>query len=389
MTQPTTVYLHDDTVSLILAECIEAMRSLPDNCIDAIVTDGPYGLEFMGKAWDDFTNYAGFADPSGSPHARNHSVSFVGSPNPTCRNCGGLRSLKTEGSGGRTKCKCESPDFPNHRTPAMQKLQAFYYEWAIEALRVLKPGGHLLAFGGSRTYHRIACAIEDAGFEVRDSIHWIYASGFPKSLNIGNGFGTALKPAHEPVILARKPLTSSVAENFEKHGTGVLNIDASRVESSDTLVRPSVQRNNNAVFGHGLGAGTQIEPSGRWPPNILFAHGETCDGDSCENGCPVLQLDLQNNGASRFFPVFKYQAKAGRKEREASAIHPTVKPVELMKWLVTLVTPPSGVILDPFMGSGTTGVAAVILGFQFIGIEREEPYFNIAVKRIENAQKKE
>lgn len=356
-------------------DCLDVLRALPDASVDSVVTDPPAGIAFMGKAWD-------------------------------------------EDKGGR------------------RQWIAWLAEVMGEALRVLKPGGHALVWALPRTSHWTATALEDAGFEVRDCLVHVFGSGFPKSMDVSKamdkaagaerevvglssrhgggacvfenggfatngkptitapatdlakqwtGWGTALKPASEHWWLVRKPLIGTVAANVERHGTGALNIDASRVESSDTLVRPPVQRNNNAVFGHGLGAGTQIEPLGRWPPNILFAHGETCDGDSCENGCPVLQLDLQNNGASRFFPVFRYQAKPSKSEKGATNVHPTVKSIALMDWLIRLVTPLGGVVLDPFLGSGTTGVAAVKGGFGFIGIEREDEYLAIARARIEAA----
>jgi hypothetical protein len=178
----------------------------------------------MGKEWDRLLK-----DPSGSPHARQHSVSFVNPGNPTCRNCGGLKSLESEGSGGRTKCRCDVSDFPNHLLPRAQAMQEWHHAWATEALRVLKPGGFLVAAGGTRTFHRLVSAIEDAGFEIRDCIAHMYGSGFPKSHN-GEWGGTALKPGFEPWTLARKPLIGSVEQNWREHGTGALNIDATRIE---------------------------------------------------------------------------------------------------------------------------------------------------------------
>lgn len=376
-------------VTLRLGNCIDVLRTIDAESIDACVTDPPYELGFMGKKWDA----AGVAfDPA---------------------------------------------------------------TWQ-EVLRVLKPGGHLLAFGGTRTYHRMTCAIEDAGFEIRDSLHWLYGSGFPKSLNISKaidkaageavvvgkafnmkgknddraleaarweGWGTALKPAHEPIVLARKPIDGTVAANVLEYGTGGINIEACRVASGDALVRPPIQRRDNAVFGLGLGLGRQDEPAGRWPPNLLLTHDLEC-GDECTPGCPVAELDRQSGvlvagtavrrhvghstshgasfgvsgsrdlamredvtygdsgGASRFFPCFRYVAKPSKRERGEGNIHPTVKPIALMRWLCKLVTPPGGVVLDPFMGSGTTGVAAVQELFRFLGIEREEEYFKIAADRI-------
>jgi DNA modification methylase len=361
------------TYTLHLGDCLDVLKTLPDASVDAVVTDPPYELGFMGKKWDA----AGIA----------YSVPL----------------------------------------------------WT-EALRVLKPGGHLLAFGGTRTYHRMACAIEDAGFEVRDSLHWIYGSGFPKSLNLDgawHGWGTALKPAHEPVVVARKSLVGTVAANVLAHGTGALNIDGCRVGT--TAESWPATRREYRVSGIQPGGGkdgatqsTGHAPAGRWPPNILLSHTPEC-GEACAEDCAVAEMDRQSGtlksgthsphhqrhtnggngqtlgtmagvtgqsypdsgGASRFFPVFRYQAKASRSERERGlnegqkASHPTVKPVELMRWLVRLVTPRGGVVLDPFTGSGTTGVAAMLEGAQFVGIEREPEYHAIATARINHATRQE
>ena len=385
---------------IIEGDCIEQMSKLEANSIDSIVTDPPYGLKFMGKDWDD------------------------------------------AGDG--------------------KQQQEWHRLWAVEALRVLKPGGHLLAFGGSRTYHRLASAVEDAGFEIRDQIMWLYGSGFPKSLNVSkaidkhggyphlakkiraaikearekrglsmsecdklycggttnwswyegrptgqrapdsntfkmisndwpelakladvvkeaarevvgrgksaiankdegprhtvgaskavefnltapateqahkwDGWGTALKPAHEPIVVARKPLIGTVAANVLEHGTGAINIEASRVEGE------------------------------RWPANIILDE----------------EAGKQLGEPSRFF----YCPKAGKKERNAGTdknIHPTVKPIALMAYLCRLVTPPGGTILDPFLGSGSTGCAAIEEGFDFIGIEREKEYVAICQARL-------
>jgi len=403
---------------VLAGDCVQTMQGLEESSIDAIVTDPPYGLKFMGKDWDD------------------------------------------------------AGDGPQQ--------QEWHRLWAVEALRVLKPGGHLLAFGGSRTYHRLASAVEDAGFEIRDQIMWLYGSGFPKSLNVskaidkqrddraeilqvadwlaplvkakgveavanhlgvtktmvsqhwcshsqttvptldqvpkllevlsidpadvpdeiarlllelngrkgqpgenwfkreileertmiqggGNslqlrvgerkeveanitapateqahkwdGWGTALKPAHEPIVVARKPLIGTVAANVLKHGTGAINIDGCRVEGE------------------------------RWPANLILDE----------------EVGEQLGEPARFF----YCAKAGKAERNAGLdknIHPTVKPISLMAYLVRLVTPPGGVILDPFLGSGSTGCAAVLEGFDFIGIEREAEYVAISKARIKHYQ---
>lgn len=331
---------------MVNADCLEWLAAREAESVDAVVTDPPYELGFMGNRWD----------------------------------ATGI---------------------------------AYNVDLWRQVLRVLKPGGHLLAFGGTRTYHRMACAIEDAGFDVRDSIHWIYGTGFPKSLNLGDGWGTALKPAHEPIVLARKPLCGTVAENVQAHGTGALNIDGCRIDG-DYFTRNRKTDGGNSVFGTGSGAGEFLPTSGRWPANVVFSHD--CPDDGCVDGCPVAELDRQSGvlksgsrrpgvrkglgyystskggdggpaiegsqgGASRFF----YVAKASRKERDrggARNVHPTVKPLALMRYLVRLVTPPGGVVLDPFLGSGTTGIAALEEGFDFVGIEREPEYAQIAASRI-------
>lgn len=274
-----------------------------------------------------------------------------------------------------------------------------------EALRVLKPGGHLLSFGGTRTYHRMVVAIEDAGFEIRDQIQWIYGSGFPKSHNLPGGIGTALKPANEPIVLARKPLEGTVAKNIAKWGVGGLNIDESRVET-----KPA-------------------NPIGRWPANVLFdeAAAEQLDmqsgvlhsrgninpttrgggmyGHKAFDGTIGFNDHAKDQGASRFF----YCAKSSKSERNAGLEfnnvsltkhdarpqdwenadwksrggnhHPTVKPIKLMQYLIKLITPPGGIVLDPFMGSGSTGVACKQLGYEFVGIEMNEEYVEIAKRR--------
>jgi site-specific DNA-methyltransferase (adenine-specific) len=446
---------------LYQGDCVEVLRQWPENSVDAVVCDPPYGLEFMGKEWDTFTG-AGMTKP-GIGDRQTAWPSFTGTNKTRCANCKML-----VGQGG-SACKCADPKPYNAALPRLHGFQSWCEEWAREALRVLKPGGHLLAFGGSRTYHRLACAIEDAGFEVRDSLMWLYATGFPKSLDVSKaldkaagaerevvgtklgrpgyslapskgtgalhfggfggdgdpvreaeittpstdaakkwaGWGTALKPAHEPIILARKSLEGTVAANVQKWGTGALNIDATRIHSG-----PSVGGSISGASALGQGSGwnahnnrtTSIDrtmPAGRWPANVML------DEEA------AAMLDVQAL-ASRFF----YVAKTSRRERDhgldafparsageatdredgsaglsspragagrtggARNIHPTVKPVALMRQLVRLVTPPGGIVLDPFVGSGSTGMAARLEGARFVGIDLSEEYLAIAHARI-------
>lgn len=458
----------------------DAFGVLPNIAADSahsFVTDGPYGIAFMGKTWDG------------------DGIAFPG-----------------EAAGGP------------------RAFQAWTERWAREALRILKPGGHLLSFGSTRTSHRMVAGIEDAGFEIRGTVHWTFGSGFPKSHNLDGeheGWGTALKPSHEHVCVARKPLEGTVAENMARHGVGALNVEACRVAGNDN---PSQQRRAGAAAMAGgiwpdrRSAATYAkerhgEAVGRWPPDTILTHAAACRwlgtkvvhgnghtpaqrGQSplfgpssgggglggqagleerdfvdevvadydCAQDCPVRLLDeqsglLKSGGtppnrpskglvaygrfggvenpdgiggsegtASRFFPTlnwsqhdmdwlpFFYEAKASRAEREgglghleprrfeqsggaqgaiaegadygeAQGIglnrvkevrnhHPTVKPIALMEWLVQLVTPASGLVVDPFMGSGTTGCAAVRIGRRFLGIEREADYMRIARARV-------
>jgi len=413
------------------------MAGMEENSIDAIVTDPPYGLGFMGKRWDTVT-------------------------------------------------------------------EEFHGAWAAQALRVLKPGGHILSFGGTRTHHRMVCALEDAGFEIRDTLMWVYGSGFPKSLDISkaidkaagaerevvgknpharpnsdargsgiygggdgsdhtefvtapatdaakqwDGWGSALKPACEPICLARKPLSEpSIAANVLKWGTGGLNVDGCRVgyqsEADKTSATPQGEctAKSGALAGkiqHGgdRSAFDRPEQKGRWPANLILDEeaGRMLDEQSGKKAVPA---DYQRSvaaegewlhrkeagtlqrghgdfgGASRFF----YCAKASSAERNAWGklttpevtaqsgmagdmpvddegrdrdrfkvtqrnFHPTVKPVNLIRWLVRLITPPDGTVLDPFIGSGTTAIACEVEGFKWIGIERDEEYVEIARQRTE------
>lgn len=331
-----------------------------------------------------------------------------------------------------------------------------------EVLRVLKPGGHLLAFAGTRTQHRMAVAIEDAGFEIRDMIVWVYGSGFPKSLDVskaidkaagaerevlgvipdrwtgkGNalnfstdrpqsevlvtgapatpeaqqwqGWGTALKPALEPITVARKPLAGTVAQNVLQHGTGGLNVDGCRVGTEQQVNGPgsptSASRKSRVAAGYrhdaGLGPGSDGGAvTGRWPANLIHDGGDEVVGlfPLTVSGKPsgkrgfsnhnvayadaAAGSDLTGYGDSGSAARFFYCAKASKADRGEGNTHPTVKPTDLMRYLCRLVTPPGGVVLDPFMGSGSTGKAALLEGFQFIGIEREPEYLSIAKSRI-------
>ena len=406
-------------MKLINNDCIAAMKEMPDNSVDSIVTDPPYELGFMGKSWD----------------------------------ASGI---------------------------------AFNIEVWQQALRVLKPGGHLIAFSGSRTYHRMAVAIEDAGFEIRDQIMWVYGSGFPKSHNISkgldksenkevwennqygggnskceqcgkwmisgspcqcpkpvvefkseaakqwNGWGTALKPAHEPMVLARKPLIGTVANNVLTYGTGGLNIDASRVgiaegDEPSAGKRTATFGNQDTVSG-GDGSGGWVASSGRWPANVIHDGSDEVVELFPDSNAPkqydkkkagwltpgstheINELQSKEYGDSGSAARFFYCAKASKRDRnegldgfEAKYVardngfsdkisdtnkpranhHPTVKPTTLMQYLVRLVTPPNGTVLDPFMGSGSTGKACAYEGFDFIGIEQSAEYVEIARARIE------
>jgi site-specific DNA-methyltransferase (adenine-specific) len=315
-----------------------------------------------------------------------------------------------------------------------------------EVLRTVKPGGHLLAFGGTRTYHRMACAIEDAGFEVRDCISWNYSSGFPKSMNLEkslekthhdaaqawHGWGTALKPAHEPILLARRPVEGTLTANVLAHGAGGINVEATRVPHADAEDLAKHQKMVAAIKARGgtmgnswanksdLSGANDVSDAGRWPPNFLLTHAEDCSADTCVHGCPVREMEAQTAGTSRYYPTFRICQKSNKKERDAGLddwpvvaghdvcereegsagannpragvrtprrnTHPTVKPLDLMRWLVRLVAPPGGLVLDPFAGSGTTGCAAVREGKQFVGFELDPAHAAIARARIAHWQ---
>ena len=381
---------------LIQGDCLEVIKTLPDNSVDSCVTDPPYGLKFMGKKWD-------------------------------------------------------------YNVPTVEQWQEVY--------RVMKPGAFLLSFGGTRTYHRMVVNIEDAGFEIRDQIQWLYGSGFPKSLDIGkaidraagvertegkriwkgglrhsnklgggsdqengttsllkydtpatpeaeqwDGWGTALKPANEPICLARKPLSEkTVAANVLKWGTGGLNIDGCRVGTEELSYVSDMSRMQKwskeqgaRLYTDGFKSGALPKTvTGRWPANVIHSGedevvglfpnvggpwGKDSKGESHGEGSMfgIGGVNSQNElrgresgSAARFF----YVAKASKAERGEGNNHPTVKPLKLMCYLCRLVTPPGGTVLDCYVGSGTTGVAAQIEGFDFIGIDKD---IDIATRRIED-----
>lgn len=323
-------------------DCRELIAAMPSESVDAIVTDPPYELGFMGKGWDA----SGVA----------YDVTL----------------------------------------------------WS-ECLRVLKPGGHLLAFGGTRTYHRMACAIEDAGFEIRDSIYWLYSSGFPKSHNLKDdyaGWGTALKPAHEPIALGRKPLTGTVAANVQQYGTGALNIDASRIPMGDEYDPTKIQRQQNSTgaiegaFGAASLIGKEIptyNAAGRWPANVItdgttqaewVKYFFTPKAPRTERNAGLTALEWKHTdfgGGGKPGAGFN-EVTHGKAPAHAPNNHPTVKPLALMRYLVRLVTPPGGTVLEPFAGSGTTLAAAVLEGFNAIGCELTEDYLPIIAGRVQWAQ---
>ncbi len=386
----------ESTGEVLCGDCLEVMGGMEDATADAVVTDPPYGLSFMGKGWD-------------------HSV-----PGP---------------------------------------------EYWREALRVAKPGAHLLCFGGTRTFHRMACAIEDAGWEIRDCVMWVYGSGFPKSMNVSkaidralgvkqkvvghreagpnqgfsqkkgmgtgpaslggsvntsydltaatsepaqqwDGWGTCLKPAWEPIIVARKPLDGTVAHNVMTHGVGALNIDACRI-GTDTITThntPGVDKFAHKYGGNLVPKGGDTQHTGRFPANLVHDGSEevlelfpeskcgkagtirhTKDGARAVYGdfSPDEQITTIAHGGDGSAARFFYCAKASKRDRGEGNDHPTVKPTALMEWLVKLVTPEGGLVLDPFMGSGSTLVAAKRLGLDAVGIDMEPKYCEIAKRRLE------
>ena len=367
----------------------EVLKTLAEASVDSIVTDPPYGIRFMGQAWDG-------ADIEAEAAKRRAAESHC--PQATQR--GAHKSIAAEAG------KYDRALAANHA------FQAWTEEWAREALRVLKPGGYLLCFAGTRTYHRMVSGVEDAGFEIRDQIGWAFGSGFPKSHN-GEWGGTALKPAWEPIVLARKPLIGTVEENWREHGTGSLNIDGCRVETDAPRDWREARRNKESdearnVYGKGLAGSMKVDATtlGRWPANLIH------DGSDEVVSLFPREAGAAAGSAARFF----YCAKASREDRNEGCehmakkpllwssgtqnpgsfqaegtdrssqnFHPTVKPTDLMRWLIRLMTPAGGLVLDPFMGSGSTGKAAMMEGMRFVGIDLTAEYVAIARARIDFA----
>lgn len=321
-----------DGVRLLEGDSLEVLATLEAESVDAILTDPPYGIGFRGERWDKAA----------------------------------IREAAARQEG--------------ERLGSDEAFEAWCRIWAAECRRVMKPGAFLAAFGSPRTYHRLACGIEDAGLEIRDTLMWLYAEGMSKSRRYPGGRATALKPAFEPIVLARRELAGTTEETIARHGTGALNVDSCRVE-------------------------------GRHPANAILGHSPGCGEGECAPGCPAADADhaCVAEGRKRLAPsrflycpkasragrdagckslprrtldLFPDAQKGGRKPAQARNPHPTVKPLELMRWLVALLCPPGGLVLDPFCGSGTTGAAAAIEGRRFIGIELEPPYVEIAAARI-------
>lgn len=340
---------HDDRAALYQGDAVEILRLLPAGSVDALVSDPPYGLSFNGHAWDDTSGFR-----ESIPHIDTSAMS------------------------------------------PPEVFEAWCSAWAEGALQALKPGAHVALFGGARTWHRMVRGIEDAGFEIRDQIAWLHSTGMPKSMDVSHaldkhhgvqrpdravqtsdhdgvlgatrtvvsngtpvtddaqrweGWGTALRPAFEPIIIARKPLEGSVVRNVLAHGVGGLNIDGGR-------------------FG-----------DDRWPTNVAFDGGQADVLD-------VLAGTWQGESLSKKFPIFRFEHKASAAERPRAfgVSHSTVKPLALMRWLVTLIAPPGGVVLEPFAGSGTTVEAAVSAGFRVVAVEKDPAYVPLVVSRLDRTQ---
>jgi len=438
-----TPILSTDHGKVYKGDCRDVLKQFPNNYFTGVLTDPPYGLEFMGKKWDKL------------------DTRQPGDPN-----------YKTNDTpGGRSKVRFSSA--ASYGGSVGKLIEEWHYSWAKEAFRVCKPGGFMLAFGGSRTHHRLMSGIEDAGWEIRDTFQWWYATGFPKSLDIARaidkvergvpqgrpdptspnhgrykpgssgagpgsymaekgenndrelveaakkwtGYGTAVKPAYEPIVVAMKPVDGTFVNNALTHGLAGINIDASRIPTSEPGGRPKrevheqredVEYDGSSLEGRVDGSlqsskAVGTTDNGRWPTNVILSHSPECD-DRCVPGCPVRELNEQSGdtfstrsdgnpnepvyrkvpdqpmswggirkthdfrdtgGASRFF----YIAKVSKSERDGSK-HPTIKPIALMEYLAKMLAPPeNAMFLDLFLGSGTTGIACEKLGYDWVGID--------------------
>jgi DNA modification methylase len=455
----------------ICGDAVLTMKVIPDNSVDAVVCDAPYGLEFMGNEWDTFAGSGIEKDAK--------SAGGYGADSPTNENAyaaarvryGKLFTSRPKKDERRAEGENRPFDkaLPVYESGGFALLE-FHLSWLAECFRVLKPGGFILVFGGTRTYHWLGVAVELTGFEVRDMIEWIYAMGFPKSQNAERaidmhlcrlagtpgrhyevnlpkpekrkpndhvcastpegrqhtGEGTALKPAHEPIVMARKPFKGNLAANVLEWKTGTLQIEACEVVKKEGHSSGWHKSGANGSGGY-LGTSTfrtreltanEIQARrgnrGQYPSNVIVDHAEDCTEVWCSPECAVAELDRQHTGkgASHFF----YCAKPTKSEKDgglngfdekkwvawqtgngasgkASSIsegrkttrkntHPTIKPLRLMRYLVRLVTPPGGVCLDPLSGSMTTGCAALHEGRRTICIERKTDYFDIGVARL-------
>ena len=342
---PAPVLTHD-RATVYLGDAVELLPLLPAESVDALVTDPPYGLSFNGHAWDDATGFR--------------------------------ESLH---------------DVDTSAMSAPEVFEAWCTAWAAGALHALKPGAHVAAFGGARTWHRMVCGIENAGFEIRDQIAWLHTTGMPKSMDLSHaidkhhgvhrtdrtvhtddrdgvlsatrtvvskgapvtedaerweGWGTGLRPAFEPIVIARKPPDGTTVRNVVAHGVGGINIDAARFADD------------------------------RWPTNVAFDPGQA-------DALDVLTGTWQGESLSRRFPIFRFEHKPDARERPRAfgVSHSTVKPLALMRWLVTLLAPPGGNVLDPFAGSGTTVEAALMAGCRVVAIERNEDYMPLVASRVD------
>jgi site-specific DNA-methyltransferase (adenine-specific) len=442
----TAPYWSDDAVTLYSGDCLGVLPTLPESSVDAVVTDPPYALTEL-------------------------SITLV------------LEAISAWMRGDREYVPDGPGGFMGRRWDRFVPPPGVW----DECMRVLKPGGHLLAFAAPRTYDLMCLSVRIAGFEIRDSIHWIYGSGFSKGINVSKaidkiasadrpvigektspdgvtysarhgdrsgrragiagapvpvarssetltapgtpeaaqweGWNSTLKPAHEPIVLARKPLAGTVAGNVLEHGCGALNIEGCRVEGAKRSPGYAESSVGTAHVSGSLENPRRYQNKdtsvGRWPTNVVFSHLPECGPDDttpCVEGCAVAELDRQSGitpsnarvnkgrglgyhggngergawstndtgGASRFFPTFRYQAKAPASERPKvnGVAHETVKPLALIQWLTRLITPPGGTVLDPFLGSGTTAEACLLEGFRCIGIEKDERYMPLIKARI-------